>query len=84
MNLLYILYACLKKKIGWITDSLTSQHITKVGNYGIGGSYQVHGDYHVPSERLIDIPPTGNRIATLMAYLEAPESGINDKLYLHP
>ncbi len=45
----------------------------------MGGMYQVHADYHLVTEEhmKINIPPTGDRIATLMTYLDSPKSGIS-------
>ena len=48
--------------------------LNQIGNYGMGGTYQVHADYHGP-EKITNIPPTGDRIATLMTYLHAPRAG---------
>lgn len=45
------------------------------GNYGIGGHYFIHPDYH--NYRHTDYHPynTGNRLATILTVLQAPEAG---------
>lgn len=45
------------------------------GNYGIGGHYWIHPDYHQP--RVTDYWPgnMGNRVATVLTVLENAEAG---------
>ena len=54
------------------------------GNYGIGGHYHTHPDYHVPNEKFyrVDMNETmdkttysGNRVATIMTIFHSPEAG---------
>merc|ERR1711976_66773 len=45
------------------------------GNYGIGGHYWIHPDYHHPSHTHYFPGSTGNRVATVLTVLENPEAG---------
>lgn len=46
------------------------------GNYGLGGSYGVHGDFfpYDPDDIFLHYPKI-NRVVTVMTILEAPEAG---------
>ena len=46
------------------------------GNYGIGGHYWTHPDYHHPSpEHWMNPKSVGNRVATILTILDAPKAG---------
>jgi hypothetical protein len=46
------------------------------GNYGIGGHYWTHPDYHHPSpEHWLNPRSVGNRVATILTILDAPSAG---------
>ena len=45
------------------------------GNYGIGGHYWIHPDYHRNSPMHYLPGSTGNRVATVLTVLESPEAG---------
>merc|ERR1712223_297310 len=45
------------------------------GNYGIGGHYWIHPDYHFASEKHYHPMSSGNRVATILTILENPIAG---------
>ena len=45
------------------------------GNYGIGGHYWIHPDYHRNTNMHYLPGTTGNRVATVLTVLESPEAG---------
>lgn len=45
------------------------------GNYGIGGHYWIHPDFHHTNPSLYQPGSTGNRAATILTVLENPEAG---------
>lgn len=45
------------------------------GNYGIGGHYWLHPDYHFASEKHYHPMSSGNRVATILTILENPIAG---------
>jgi hypothetical protein len=46
------------------------------GNYGIGGHYWTHPDYHNPSPaHWMNPNSVGNRVATILTLLDAPSAG---------
>ena len=45
------------------------------GNYGIGGHYWIHPDYHRNSPTHYLPGSVGNRVATVLTVLESPEAG---------
>jgi prolyl 4-hydroxylase len=45
------------------------------GNYGIGGHYWIHPDYHQPNLNHYMPSSSGNRVATVLTVLENPEAG---------
>lgn len=50
-------------------------HSFQCGNYGIGGHYFIHPDYHPANPSNYFAGATGNRVATVMTVLESPEAG---------
>ena len=50
-------------------------HYIQCGNYGIGGHYFIHPDYHHPHPQHYVPGATGNRVATVMTVLESPTAG---------
>ena len=57
--------------------------VKKCGNYGIGGHYWTHPDYHHPDPKYEDAHHTGNRVATVLTVLEAPKAGSLYMFLLH-
>jgi len=45
------------------------------GNYGIGGHYWIHPDYHFPNPKHYLPGSVGNRVATVLTVLENPQAG---------
>ena len=45
------------------------------GNYGIGGHYWMHPDYHHDNPESYLAGRTGNRVATILTVLAGPEAG---------
>ena len=70
--------------IGWhpyifcveLTNVLNGIWYFQCGNYGIGGHYWTHPDYHNPSPHHWMYPGSvGNRVATILTILDSPSAG---------
>lgn len=69
--------ANLTRLVSAITNlSMSTAEEWQIANYGIGGQYEPHYDYARKTDPKDAFDPSvGNRIATWLFYLEAPEKG---------
>ncbi|XP_042864066.1 prolyl 4-hydroxylase subunit alpha-1-like [Penaeus japonicus] len=64
-------------RLGQLIDVVLDDAVSEpymVANYGMGGTYEAHRDTHGPARRPHS-PVAGERLATLLTYVEAPRAG---------